>query len=401
MTGGAGHLVRVRGTNRPRQGRGHPEAIVPARRPVGSELAIAVGEEPETVEDATSRSAQVGLIQRTPGTHRHRPRLPSSGVDKPGQPPPLRPHVLTAETSTTNCPIRHRPVTGRARESHAGDRRMSNRGAPRPLGPHDIVVVNDNRWCALPPPDQGRDWERAAAAPRPPENGNWRPCPPALAPRGTRLSGAPGGPTRVGSGRRDRRGGVEAEDAGGGVIDKAGEVPFPVHHPPRRPPATRPSTPHDALPPPRRSPRTESSWSGWSKTAGIAAPSCGSAWDRSAPTDRISDHRMHGDGCRSRETVDAIVRPWAAGWPSAPRRSGARDGCPRRAGPWTATPTSSSPRARFRAVDRLVTPLPRSSSSAIAAFMGPWWGEAYSVALQRGYRFLSFGDAMLCDREQP
>jgi len=46
--------------------------------------------------------------------------------------------------------------------------------------------------------------------------------------------------------------------------------------------------------------------------------------------------------------------------------------------------------------------MPRSSLLVmIAAFMGPGWREAYSVALQRGYRFLSFGDAMLCDREQP
>jgi S-adenosylmethionine:tRNA-ribosyltransferase-isomerase (queuine synthetase) len=31
--------------------------------------------------------------------------------------------------------------------------------------------------------------------------------------------------------------------------------------------------------------------------------------------------------------------------------------------------------------------------------MGEAWREAYQTALDRGYRFLSFGDAMLADRE--
>ena len=34
----------------------------------------------------------------------------------------------------------------------------------------------------------------------------------------------------------------------------------------------------------------------------------------------------------------------------------------------------------------------------LAAFMGDAWREAYRVALARGYRFLSFGDAMLARR---
>jgi S-adenosylmethionine:tRNA ribosyltransferase-isomerase len=40
--------------------------------------------------------------------------------------------------------------------------------------------------------------------------------------------------------------------------------------------------------------------------------------------------------------------------------------------------------------------LPRSSLLAmIEAFVGPRWRELYAVALERDYRFLSFGDAML------
>lgn len=60
-----------------------------------------------------------------------------------------------------------------------------------------------------------------------------------------------------------------------------------------------------------------------------------------------------------------------------------------------------TPGHRFSVVDRLVTNfhLPRSSLVVmVAAFLGPEWRRAYSTALERGYRFLSFGDAMLADR---
>ncbi|HEY6634508.1 MAG TPA: S-adenosylmethionine:tRNA ribosyltransferase-isomerase, partial [Acidimicrobiia bacterium] len=35
----------------------------------------------------------------------------------------------------------------------------------------------------------------------------------------------------------------------------------------------------------------------------------------------------------------------------------------------------------------------------LAAFMGDTWRIAYETALERGYRFLSFGDAMLARRQ--
>jgi len=34
----------------------------------------------------------------------------------------------------------------------------------------------------------------------------------------------------------------------------------------------------------------------------------------------------------------------------------------------------------------------------IDAFIGPRWRELYDTALRDGYRFLSFGDAMLLER---
>lgn len=52
-------------------------------------------------------------------------------------------------------------------------------------------------------------------------------------------------------------------------------------------------------------------------------------------------------------------------------------------------------------VDLLLTNfhLPRSSLLVmVEAFCGPRWRELYGLALAEGYRFLSFGDAMLLAR---
>jgi S-adenosylmethionine:tRNA ribosyltransferase-isomerase len=58
----------------------------------------------------------------------------------------------------------------------------------------------------------------------------------------------------------------------------------------------------------------------------------------------------------------------------------------------------------FRVVDVLLTNFhqPRSSLLVLLeAFCGPRWRELYGVALAEGYRFLSFGDAMLVGRPVP
>ncbi len=60
-----------------------------------------------------------------------------------------------------------------------------------------------------------------------------------------------------------------------------------------------------------------------------------------------------------------------------------------------------TPGYRFGVVDVLVTNFHAPSSTLIvlvAAFMGEAWRGAYETALTRGYRFLSFGDAMLAER---
>ena len=55
----------------------------------------------------------------------------------------------------------------------------------------------------------------------------------------------------------------------------------------------------------------------------------------------------------------------------------------------------------FAVVDVLMTNfhLPRSSLLLmLESFCGPRWRDLYDTALRAGYRFLSFGDAMLVDR---
>lgn len=62
-----------------------------------------------------------------------------------------------------------------------------------------------------------------------------------------------------------------------------------------------------------------------------------------------------------------------------------------------------TPGFRFQVVDVLMTNfhLPRSSLLAmIEAFIGGRWRDMYRTALGRGYRFLSFGDAMLLERTE-
>jgi S-adenosylmethionine:tRNA ribosyltransferase-isomerase len=55
----------------------------------------------------------------------------------------------------------------------------------------------------------------------------------------------------------------------------------------------------------------------------------------------------------------------------------------------------------WQVVDVLLTNfhLPRSSLLVLVdALIGPRWRELYALALAEGYRFLSFGDAMLVAR---
>jgi len=60
-----------------------------------------------------------------------------------------------------------------------------------------------------------------------------------------------------------------------------------------------------------------------------------------------------------------------------------------------------TPGYEFAVVDAMVTNFHVPGSTLVvlvAAFCGPRWREVYATALSRGYRFLSFGDAMLARR---
>ncbi len=129
---------------------------------------------------------------------------------------------------------------------------------------------------------------------------------------------------------------------------------------------------------------------------------------RPISVDRITDHRMHREVIRVDGAVaDAVERTRqrrgrvvAVGTTSVRALEAAA------AGGGAVSPLSGEtdlflhPGAEFSVVDALVTNfhMPRSSLIVmIAGFMGPGWRTAYEVAVERGYRFLSFGDAMFCE----
>ena len=130
---------------------------------------------------------------------------------------------------------------------------------------------------------------------------------------------------------------------------------------------------------------------------------------RPISTERVEDHHMHTE-------VFSIGEEAAAAVEAARRRGGrvvaigttvVRSLESAATGDGLVTPASGAtdlfitPGHRFTVVDVLVTNFHVPGSSLVvlvAAFMGDRWKEAYRAALQRGYRFLSFGDAMMASR---
>lgn len=119
----------------------------------------------------------------------------------------------------------------------------------------------------------------------------------------------------------------------------------------------------------------------------------------SAPDPR--DHHMHSEryrvpeatwsACRAADRVVAVGTTTARALESA-AASGRLDG---------RTELFLHRGREFRVVDVLLTNfhLPRTTLlMMIDAFVGPRWRTLYATALAEGYRFLSFGDAMLLDR---
>ncbi|MFZ6002788.1 MAG: tRNA preQ1(34) S-adenosylmethionine ribosyltransferase-isomerase QueA [Actinomycetota bacterium] len=117
--------------------------------------------------------------------------------------------------------------------------------------------------------------------------------------------------------------------------------------------------------------------------------------------DRVEDHRMHGERYRvPAETMaacEAAHRVIAIGTTTVRAlESAAATG--QLAGRTELFIHGPHP---FALVDALLTNFhqPRSSLLVLVeAFIGPRWRELYRVALDEGYRFLSFGDAMFLER---
>jgi S-adenosylmethionine:tRNA ribosyltransferase-isomerase len=122
---------------------------------------------------------------------------------------------------------------------------------------------------------------------------------------------------------------------------------------------------------------------------------------RPMAVDEVTQHRMHTERyrvpaatwsrCQDAERVVAVGTTVVRALESA----AARDQLEGRTDLFIHRPYE------FRVVDVLMTNfhLPRSSLLVLVdAFAGPRWRDVYAAALAEGYRFLSFGDAMLLAR---
>ncbi|MDE0804612.1 MAG: tRNA preQ1(34) S-adenosylmethionine ribosyltransferase-isomerase QueA [Acidimicrobiales bacterium] len=118
-------------------------------------------------------------------------------------------------------------------------------------------------------------------------------------------------------------------------------------------------------------------------------------------SDHVEDHVMHHErfdvpestmaACEHADRVVAVGTTTVRALESA-ARSGTSAG---------STGLFLTPGSEFLVVDALLTNfhLPKSSLLVLVeAFAGPHWRDLYGAALESGYRFLSFGDAMFLQR---
>jgi len=126
---------------------------------------------------------------------------------------------------------------------------------------------------------------------------------------------------------------------------------------------------------------------------------------RPMTADNVEDHRMHSEWCAISESAAAAVnaarKVIAVGTTVVRTLESLADGPGRvRAGSHH-TDLFLRPGAEIQVTDAVITNfhMPGSTLVAlVAAFMGDRWRGAYGAALERGYRFLSFGDAMYAER---
>lgn len=129
---------------------------------------------------------------------------------------------------------------------------------------------------------------------------------------------------------------------------------------------------------------------------------------RPLSTDLVEDHRIHTERYSvPADTWEAVQRTRAAGHRvvavgttsvrALESRAVRGEGSGR-------TDLFITPGFEFQVVDVMLTNfhMPRTSLLALVqAFVGPRWRDVYATALDDGYRFLSFGDAMLLSRATP
>lgn len=132
---------------------------------------------------------------------------------------------------------------------------------------------------------------------------------------------------------------------------------------------------------------------------------------RPMTTENVEDHEMHSEWCAVPEkTADAIAdtrrkggRVVAVGTTVVRTLETFANGSGGVLPGERGTDLFLKPGSAFSVVDLLVTNFHLPGSTLLvmlAAFMGEGWHRAYATALQRGYRFLSFGDAMLAERTE-
>jgi len=130
---------------------------------------------------------------------------------------------------------------------------------------------------------------------------------------------------------------------------------------------------------------------------------------RPIAAEEVEDHVMHSERCSIPEPTAAAIadararggRVVAVGTTVVRTLESFADGAGTVRSGEHLTDLFLSPGVEFRVVDGLVTNFHVPASTLVvlvAAFMGERWREAYQTALERGYRFLSFGDAMLAER---
>ncbi|HUG32268.1 MAG TPA: tRNA preQ1(34) S-adenosylmethionine ribosyltransferase-isomerase QueA [Acidimicrobiia bacterium] len=133
---------------------------------------------------------------------------------------------------------------------------------------------------------------------------------------------------------------------------------------------------------------------------------------RPMTSEDVEDHQIHSEWCaippataeaveRTRERLGRVV---AIGTTVVRTLESMADGSGGVDAGETRTDLFLKPGVEFTVVDLLLTNFHLPGSTLIvllAAFMGEGWRDAYDVALEREYRFLSFGDAMLAEKAPP